>query len=192
MAETDRITNTSATEPQSSRRGFLVQAMATAAGGAVLGAGLPLPASSSVTPQSLDAEADPIFAAIEAHRAAIAAHEQAVGIENSLEESLPDEQRQSRMKVWEKTIVGTDDPSWIAAVQTRWEASESMDDLAIDLLNIEPTTIAGIEALLRYFAGQEKELFPYEVSHDDGSVEAFGSYLVRHAADALHKIAVQS
>ena len=88
-------TNTSATTPsQSSRRGFLVQAAGVAAAGAALGAGLPLPASSSATPLSLDAEADPIFAAIEAHRAAIAAHDQAVGIEDSLEESLPDEQRQ--------------------------------------------------------------------------------------------------
>jgi hypothetical protein len=194
MAQADRVlstppTNTSATTPQSSRRGFLVQAAGVAAGGAALGAGLPLPASSSVTPQSHDAEADPIFAAIEAHRAAIAAHDQAVGIENSLEESLPDEQRQSRMKVWEKTIVETDDPSWIAAVQTRWDASESMDDLAINLLNTEPTTVAGIEALLRYFADQEEGLFPEEVNHDDGSEDAFGAYLVRHAADALRKIA---
>jgi hypothetical protein len=182
-------TNTSATEPQSSRRGFLVQAAGVAAGGAALGVGLPLPSSPARTAQSSDAEADPIFAAIEAHRAAIAAHDQAVGIENSLEESLPDEQRQSRMKVWEKTIVETDDPSWIAAVQTRWEASESMDDLAINLLNTEPTTVAGIEALLRYFADQEEGLFPEEVNHDDGSEDAFGAYLVRHAADALRKIA---
>jgi hypothetical protein len=182
-------TNTSATTPQPSRRGFLVQAAGVAAGGAALGAGLPLPALPAATAQSSAAEADPIFAAIEAHRAAIAAHDQAVGIENSLEESLPKEQRQSRMKVWEKTIVGTDDPSWIAAVQTRWEASESMDDLAIDVLNTEPTTAAGVDALLRYFAGQEKELFPYEVSHDDGSEGAFGAFLVRHAADALRKIA---
>jgi len=182
-------TNTSATEPKSSRRGFLVQAAGVAAGGAALGAGLPLPAPAAQTTQSSDAEVDPIFAAIESHRAAIAAHDQAVGIENSLEESLPDEQRQSRMKVWEKTIVETDDPSWIAAVQTRWEASESMDDLAIDLLNTEPTTVAGIEALLRYFADQEEGLFPEEVNHDDGSEDAFGAYLVRHAADALRKIA---
>jgi len=182
-------TNTSAPTPQSSRRGFLVHAAGVAAGGAALGAGLPLPASPTATAQGSAAEADPIFAAIEAHRAAIAAHDQAVCIENSLEESLPHEQRQSRMKVWEKTIVETDDTSWIAAVQTRWEASESMDDLAIDLLNTEPTTVAGIEALLRYFADQEEGLFPDNASDDDGSEETFGTYLVRHAADALRKIA---
>ena len=93
------------------------------------------------------------------------------------------------MKVWEKTIVGTDDPSWIAAVQTRWEASESMDDLAINLLNTEPTTVAGVDALLRYFANQEEGLFPDEASNDDESEEAFGACLVRHAANALSKLA---
>jgi hypothetical protein len=61
MAKADRVlstppTNTSATSPQASRRGFLVQAAGVAAGGAALGAGLPLPASPAVTAQSCDAE----------------------------------------------------------------------------------------------------------------------------------------
>jgi hypothetical protein len=63
-----------------------------------------------------------------------------------------------------------------------------MDDLAIDLLNVTPTTAAGIESLLRYFAHQEEALFPDEAIDDDGSTWAFGALLVRHAADALHKI----
>jgi hypothetical protein len=182
-------TNTSATPPQSSRRGFLVQAAGVAAGSAALGVGLPLPAPPAATAQSSAAEADPIFAAIEAHRKAIAAHSEAVGAEGALEESLSDDERRSVLTVWREEIVETDDPRWIAAVRARWATSNSMDDLAIDLLNTEPTTVAGIEALLRYFADQETELFPYEVSHDDGSEGTFGAYLVRHAADALRKIA---
>jgi hypothetical protein len=91
--------------------------------------------------------------------------------------------------VWEEKIVETDDPRSPTALRARMDASNSMDDLAIDLLNTEPATVAGIEALLRYFADQEKELFPEEVSHDDGSEGAFGAFLVRHAADALRKIA---
>jgi hypothetical protein len=43
-----------------------------------------------------------------------------------------------------------------------------MDDLAIDLLNTEPTTVAGIEALLRHFADQDEGLFPDNVCNDDG------------------------
>jgi hypothetical protein len=181
-------TNTSATEPKSSRRGFLVQAAGVAAGGAALGAGLPLPAPAASTALGSDAEADPIFAAIETHRRAIAAHSEAVGTEDALGANLPDDQQRSVLTAWREEIVETDDPRWIAAIRARWATSNSMDDLAIDLLNTEPTTVTGIEALLRYFAGQEKELFPYEVSHDDGSEGPFGSYLVRHAADALRKI----
>jgi hypothetical protein len=91
--------------------------------------------------------------------------------------------------LWEEKIVETDDPRWIAAVRARWEASESMDDLAFNLLNTEPTTVAGIEALLWHFADQEEGLFPEEVCEDDVSEGAFGSSLVRHAANALRKIA---
>jgi hypothetical protein len=61
MAQADRVhstppTNTSATTPQSSRRGFLVQATGVAVGAAALGAGLPLPAPPAATAQSCDAE----------------------------------------------------------------------------------------------------------------------------------------
>jgi hypothetical protein len=49
-------TNTSATTPKSSRRGFLVQAAGVAAGGAAIGAGLPLPAPPTAAARTLDAE----------------------------------------------------------------------------------------------------------------------------------------
>jgi hypothetical protein len=194
MAKADSVhstppTNTSAPTPHSSRRGFLVQAAGVAAGGAAIGAGLPLPASTTASAQISDAEADPIFAAIEAHRRAVAAHAEAVETETALEVSLPEDQRQSDITAWEEKIVETDDPRWLAAVRARWEASNSMDDLAIDLLNIEPTTVAGTEALLRHFADHDEGLLPDRVCNDDGSVEAFGASLVRHAADALGKIA---
>jgi hypothetical protein len=61
----------------SSRRAFLVQAAGAAAGGATVGASLPLLAPSAATAQSSDAEADPVFVAIEAHRKAAEALEQA-------------------------------------------------------------------------------------------------------------------
>jgi hypothetical protein len=198
MAQADSVhstppTNTSALTPQSSRRGFLVQAAGVAAAGAALGAGLPLPGPLDATAPSRATESDPMFAAIEAHRRAIAAHGDAVSAESALEQSLPDDRRRSVITVWEETILESDDPRWPAALRARSEASISMDDLAIDLLNIEATTVAGVEALLRYFADQEDDaLFPEEVSNDDGSEEAFGTCLVRHAADGLRKIAVRS
>jgi hypothetical protein len=61
MTQADRVlstppTNTSATIPQSSRRGFLVQAAGVAAGGAALGAGLPLPEVAAAPASTPDAE----------------------------------------------------------------------------------------------------------------------------------------
>ena len=60
MTQADRVhstppINTSATTPNSSRRGFLVQAAGVAAGGAAIGAALPLP-TATVIPQTPDAE----------------------------------------------------------------------------------------------------------------------------------------
>ena len=57
-------TNTSATTPKSSRRGFFVQAAGVAAAGAAIGAGLPLPAPSAAA-QSLDAELIELGARVE-------------------------------------------------------------------------------------------------------------------------------
>jgi hypothetical protein len=133
--------------------------------------------------------ADPIFAAIEAHRTALADHSAAVQIENDLEETLPHDKCCSKLTLWEEEIVETDDPRWPAAQRCRMDASNTMDDLAIDLLNIKPTTVAGIEALLRYFADQEEGLFPQRIINEDESVEAFGASLIRTAADALREIA---
>jgi hypothetical protein len=61
MTKADRVlstppTNTSVTTPKSSRRGFLVQAAGVAAGGAAIGAGLPLPAPPTAAAHTLDAE----------------------------------------------------------------------------------------------------------------------------------------
>jgi hypothetical protein len=166
--------NTSAPTLKSSRRGFLVQAAGIAAGGAALGATLPLPTPPATIAQGSDP--DPIFAAIEAHQRAIAAHAEAVDIESRLDESLSDEQQ-------------SDDPRWLAATKALNEASSVMDDMGIELLNTELTTLGGIEALLRHFADRDEGIFPSGVCNDDGSEETFDTELIRYAADALREIA---
>lgn len=179
-------TNTSAF----SRRSFIVQAAGAVAAGGALGVSLPLPALPAPTALSSATEADPIFAAIDAHRRAVATHEQAVETEFSLEDNLPADRRRSCITMWKEEIAEDDDPRWPASCLARMAASISMDDLAFDLLNTEPTTIAGVEALLRYFANQEEGFFPE--CNDDGSAVAFGNDLVSHAADALRMIAAPS
>jgi hypothetical protein len=132
---------------------------------------------------------DPIFAAIEENRRTLKAFGEAVDLECALEASLPSDRRCSFIKAGDENIVESDDPAWLGALRARHEASNAMEASAIELLNTEPTTVAGIESLLRHFVDQEEALFPDEVSDDDGSVEAFGASLVRHVADSLRKIA---
>jgi hypothetical protein len=171
-------TNTSVPTPQSSRRGFLAQAAVAAAASTALGASLPLPALPVASAQSSGVEADPIFAAIEAHRRAVATHDETVGVESALEVGLPADQTRSRIRAWEETIVEGDDPRWVAAVRTRWNASELMDDAGIGLLNTEPATVAGVEALLRRGSTRRRRF--------RRDIQVLPS---RHAADALGKIA---
>src|SRR5437762_823191 len=98
MAQADTTVNTSST-----RRRSLTQAA-----GAVT---LPLPTGA----EPLQRLPDPILAAIEKHRAAYAAHGDAVRRNFALEEELPKDRRQSDITVWETKIVETDDPRWIAS-----------------------------------------------------------------------------
>lgn len=100
-------------------------------------------------------EPDPIFASIEAHRAAVLAFDAAVEVEFDLEEQLPEEACRSSVTAWEHVIVETDDPRWIAAIEARGEAIETADDMAWDLIEqTPPVTAAGAAALLYYADGE--------------------------------------
>jgi hypothetical protein len=83
---------------------------------------------------------DPIFAVIEAHRRAWADFVTECGNQAALEEEISDERRHY-------SIEAGDDPGWIALQQTLRDASDRADAIAGTLLEIEPTTIAGVRGL---------------------------------------------
>lgn len=136
MTRADRVLSTPPTSApiDTTRRRFLSQAALVAAGGAALGVALPLPVSAEAT----ERVPDPIFAAIEAHRAAVLADKEAVRVEFSYEEEagcvrdMNDEQRQS-YEVLSK------------ATEAAWDNLETAG-----AVNTIPATIAGIVALSRY------------------------------------------
>lgn len=94
--------------------------------------------------------ADPIFAAIDAHRSAVADFMAAVKAESRLEEALPRERRKSTITAYERTIVETDDPRWIESEIRIDQTGDAMEDAAIAILDIEPETLQGAAAALRY------------------------------------------
>jgi hypothetical protein len=93
-------------------------------------------------------------------------------------------------------------PQWIAANDAAGEALAVQDDLAVKLLETQPTTIAGAAALLTYYADvlrttQPEVLFPeldgngwpFESKSIDEPRRDFGYFIVCNVAAALSNMA---
>jgi hypothetical protein len=165
------------------RRGFLSTAAALAASAAVA---IPANAADASTP-------DPIFEAIEVHKAARLAFENAVSRGSALDEELPGEKTRSWITVWEQTIVETDDPRWIDSVREVHRTSEAETDAACALASIAPTTMAGVVGLLQYTISIRTEEWPEGVqSDDDTETRPWHYFLFEMLIAVLPGMAVQS
>src|SRR5437868_11177890 len=139
------------------RRGFLSTAAALTASAAVA---IPANAADASTP-------DPIFEAIDVHKAARLAFENAVSRGSALEQELPREKTRSWIVDWEEEIVETDDPRWIDSVREVNRASDAATEAAYALANVAPTTMAGVLGLLQYAISFPPEEWPEGVESDD-------------------------
>ena len=136
---------------------------------------------------------DPIIAAIEAHQRAYAemraAFENQAAVENELVTRVPAGEAEN-------------DPLWIAANAAAGEALAAQDDVAVKLLEIQPTTIAGAAALLTHYVdvvttAQPEVVFPeldvngrlFESKSINEPRKDFLYFLVRNVAAALSKMA---
>jgi hypothetical protein len=154
------------------RRGFLSTAAALAASAAIA-----IPANAL--------RADPIFEAIEVHKAARLAFEDAVSRGSALDEELPSEKTRSWITVWEQTIIETDDPRWIDSVREV--------NAACALASIAPTTMAGVVGLLQYAISIRPEEWPEGVQSDnDTETRPWHYFLIEMLIAVLPGMAVQS
>jgi predicted Fe-Mo cluster-binding NifX family protein len=133
-------------------------------------------AAAVIAPATAIAESDPIFAAIDLHLQARKDHHDAIDIETALE-----------IECWKEKIVETD-PRYIAAERATSAASRALDEAGVKLLNVQPTTIAGLIKLLDYFSETEEELFPSGIVDDEGEM-SFVHAFVAHASQSLADIA---
>jgi hypothetical protein len=165
------------------RRGFLSTAAAAAATAAVA-----VPASAANALQ-----ADPTLEAIEVHKAARLAFENAVSRGSALDEELPGEKTRSWITVWEQAIVETDDPRWIDSVREVHRTSDAETDAACALASIAPTTMAGVVRLLQYVISIHPEEWPDELqSDDDTETRPWHYFLIEMLTAVLPGMAVQS
>jgi hypothetical protein len=137
---------------------------------------------------------DPIFDAIDAHRRACAetraAFEDQSAVENDLVAGI-------------RVPAGEAESRWIAANDAAGETLAVQDDLALKLLETQPTTVAGAAALLTYYVDavtttQPEVVFPelhgngqpFESQLIDEPRRDFVYCIVRNVAAALSKMAV--
>jgi hypothetical protein len=172
------MTSTNLNTMNSGRRAFLSNAASAAA----------LAVAVSVTGPADALNPDPIFAAIENHKAAINNVSALVSEQSRLERILPHDKRQSRVDVWREQIVETDDPCWIETERAIHNAFDAETDAACVLVSICPTTIAGVIALLRYANAVDKdsEAWPRELMSDDGTkTRSWHYFLIEVIAETL-------
>ena len=126
-------------------------------------------AANSQRAASLAVAADPIFAAIEAHRKECVRNSKIFDFELSLED---------------------DDPSKPAAEAATLAAMDEMFDLALELLAIRPTTRAGAAALLDHASRAEEPNTgeDWRFPETDANGKAFYQAMMKHVADALGSI----
>ena len=142
----------------------------------------------SLSRQAADHGTDPIFAAIEAHKAAcaglraacdrIAVFERELQANGRLQrESRPEDERRQGEE--------------IEAALDR--AHDAETDAACVLVSGLPTTMAGVMALLRYAIDADKdgEMWPTELQSDDGSkTGTWHSFLIADLVDILPELTV--
>ena len=78
---------------------------------------------------------DPIYAAIDAHRQAVAAHDAVMDIRAAFNDVNMNDEQRTQLAALEPAVDG----AW-----------DRLEDAGITLVNTDPTTLAGIVALCRY------------------------------------------
>lgn len=143
---------------------------------------------------ALTAEPDPAFTAIEAHRRAWVSLDDVVGKHSKLEKDLPAERRRSRITAWEETIAEDDDPRWIEAERAVARAHDTTGEAEDQFILNQPTTIAGVAALLRYVGEHDAKTgddlcdSSSQFQNDAGAVFDFHEAFRLTLADALERI----
>jgi hypothetical protein len=194
MARAD--SNTTTRSPaDSSRRRFLTVAAAASAVSVTALAAAAMPVQQTCALASLEAGAleDPIFTAIENHKAVHAAWVATVGRHYALEEELPEERRRSHFYCGGgeyDRLVKTDDPRWIETAREVIHTSLASDEAALALLTVTPTTRAGILALLQHAVSHDTDgqAWPVDLEGEDGKTRTWHHFLLENLAKAIATI----
>jgi hypothetical protein len=145
---------------------------------------------------------DPILDLIGRHKAANEDLNAACSCLSDMEEAIPEHLREGGSQGFEVQTVDTDDPRWTAANIRYNDCALKVDAIAIEMLNIKPTTRVGLQAMLRYATQHVAEgyLWPDGAQIEDdedqdgeptlgGRNRDWSFYLMRNLSEAVPSIA---
>ena len=136
---------------------------------------------------------DPVFAAIERHRAAYKAHGDFLRDEDErdLWIRIPEERRRWHADIFnpEPPADCGDDPEWIAYEKTKLDAGTTDAEALVSVVSTEPATIAGAVALLNYCLQQGELGASYSGVGDEAEAIDLTATLLETLAAALPKMA---
>jgi hypothetical protein len=131
---------------------------------------------------------DPIYAGIGAFNVAIERFKEAVAVQGVAEEKMFARRRAGVISETEK------DADAVAAERASDVASDAVDDAARKIVEIDPVSIGGVVALLKFGAEQDYIMLPTSIdAADDGDPldgECWHKWAMRNAADALSRLKV--
>jgi len=168
-------------------RWFLSHAAGVAAGGAALGMALPLPVSAGDSQRV----PDPILAAIEAHKAAAAAALVAVKRNSDFENELYNNDRLQTERRLE------DEHARQAEIDAAIDEAHHFEQVAAyELLDVNPTTMAGVIALLTYACELDDATglgWPEAIGlEDEPGARSWQYFLIQNMAEILPKFVVSA
>jgi hypothetical protein len=132
---------------------------------------------------------DPIFAAIDSHRAAYDRMSEVLVRQERLESEIPEGKQLSKYYAYELEIVDTDAPEWISFTRDLAAASDAETQAGIDLVSVEGLTPSGARALIDYVIWREKrgDTWPdCHIINQSGKEEGdWYQFLLRRLSDVL-------
>ena len=136
---------------------------------------------------------DPIFAAIEAYKAAYAALDDCSHRKNLLEEGIMDavagikdrSERYSQLKAMQ-----ANSPEWIFLKEETGRLHEAETDAMMGMVNVQPTSFAGAAALVRYILQYEENFaWPDPLEDEDGKLRSWNYFFCENLLELISKAA---
>jgi hypothetical protein len=104
-----------------------------------------------------------------------------------LDRELPIEKCRSSVTLWGEEIVSTDDPRWIECERAVLRRMDEETDAACTLINVLPTTMAGLVSLLQYAV--DGEGWPTSLESESGKNQSWRQLLIANLAEVLPELA---